>query len=1000
VHRHTLNKKDSVLNHCVNLTKRTKSAGIGRFFQLCGLLFVVIAITALLFFRSHQSVPDVVIPAVPGVEVRKSENDLREYSYLELPNRLRVLLISDPAAEKAAVSLDVAVGSKDDPHDREGLAHFLEHMLFLGTEKYPTAGDYQTFIAANGGQHNAYTSFNNTNYFFDINAVQLEPALDQFSQFFVSPLFTASYVEREKHAVESEYRTKLKDEFRRGLDAFRATLNPAHPFSQFSVGNLETLADRDDSTVRDELLAFYERHYSANRMNLVVLGREPIADLQVMVEQRFAAVEDRDSSVSPITLPLFGEAVLPASLSVVPEQNIRRLALAFPVPDPQPHWRAQPLHLIGDILGHEGEGSLLQYLKDRGWADGLSAGVGVEYRSAAMFNIDVALTEAGYEQRDAVVTAIFQAINRLAQKGISEQRFDEQRKISELRFRYQERSENVQYVTGLAARMAQYPASMILEGPYFFGSFEPDLYREYIELLSPDNVLVTVTGPGLATTAQTPLYQTPYAINSLSEAQADAWQQAGVNPAIRLPAPNPFIPEDFQRLGSDLAGRRPVKLFESPQVSLWHGDDASFALPKASVRLLLGSAMATDTARHAVLLDLYAALVSDSLNPKLYPALLAGFETAVMPSRQGLQVSVQGFSDKQAQLWAMLAAQLQSADFDARRFADVKQRLVRGWQNARRQAPYRYLQLAQREALYQPFWGEAQRLAAIESITLDDLLAFHRNLMRTNRVEMLVYGNLSAADALALRDTIAPLMGDTDSVMDDADAMARNDGIAVVELGDSARWRFEVPLPHSDAAIAWYIQGEDDSNRQRVLMALTGQIIRTPYYQSLRTEQQLGYVVHAAPTILERTPGLTFMVQSPVADAGALYQASLVFMREFGESLDAMSIEEFEQHRLALISLINRPHQNLASVADYMWDQLLQHYWAFDRREQLSGALRELTLEQWRDFYQHEFLPEPRRSMLVFSPGAGETQPGDWSSLESIGSPDTFKQSNALRSYP
>ena len=126
----------------------------------------------------------------------KSPNDDYSYRLLTLPNQMPVLLISDPDASKAAAALSVNVGSGDNPADREGLAHFLEHMLFLGTEKYPDAAEYEEFITEHGGNRNAYTSFNETNYYFDINAEYLPEALDRFAQFFVAPKLDAQYVDR------------------------------------------------------------------------------------------------------------------------------------------------------------------------------------------------------------------------------------------------------------------------------------------------------------------------------------------------------------------------------------------------------------------------------------------------------------------------------------------------------------------------------------------------------------------------------------------------------------------------------------------------------------------------------------------------------------------------------------------------------------------------------------------------------------------------------------
>jgi insulysin len=209
-----------------------------------------------------------------GLAPVQSPNDEREYRLLTLENQMQVLLISDPDTLKAAASLDVNVGSGDNPEGRGGLAHFLEHMLFLGTDKYPDAAEYAEFVTEHGGNRNAYTSFEHTNYFFDINATYLPEALDRFAQFFIAPRFDAQYVDREKNAVEAEYQMGLKSDGRRALDVLQEVMNPEHPFSQFSVGSLESLADRPGSAIRDELLSFYDKYYSANMMRLVVLGSE------------------------------------------------------------------------------------------------------------------------------------------------------------------------------------------------------------------------------------------------------------------------------------------------------------------------------------------------------------------------------------------------------------------------------------------------------------------------------------------------------------------------------------------------------------------------------------------------------------------------------------------------------------------------------------------------------------------------------------------------------
>lgn len=125
--------------------------------------------------------------------VEVSPFDWCKYCAFTLPNQLKFLVISDPLSKQAAVSMDVAVGSFSNPKNLQGLAHFVEHMLFLGNEKYPEEGSFDQFIAENGGNSNAQTMHESTNYQFHIVAAEdsgsdfpkCKEALDRFSHFFL-----------------------------------------------------------------------------------------------------------------------------------------------------------------------------------------------------------------------------------------------------------------------------------------------------------------------------------------------------------------------------------------------------------------------------------------------------------------------------------------------------------------------------------------------------------------------------------------------------------------------------------------------------------------------------------------------------------------------------------------------------------------------------------------------------------------------------------------------
>ncbi|KAJ2741432.1 metalloprotease, partial [Coemansia pectinata] len=211
--------------------------------------------------------------------IEKSSNDQHQYRLMRLPNNLTVLCVQDVEAKEAAASLSVNVGSNANPAELLGLAHFLEHMLFLGTEKYPKEGEYDAYLSSNSGSNNAYTSFTETNYYFSVFNGALEGALDRFAQFFISPLFNKDCVERELNAVDSEHKGNLQSDHHRSYRLKAIISNPAHPFSWFSTGNTETLkgaAEELGLDLREELIKFYQKYYSADVMRLVVVGNHSL----------------------------------------------------------------------------------------------------------------------------------------------------------------------------------------------------------------------------------------------------------------------------------------------------------------------------------------------------------------------------------------------------------------------------------------------------------------------------------------------------------------------------------------------------------------------------------------------------------------------------------------------------------------------------------------------------------------------------------------------------
>lgn len=211
----------------------------------------------------------------------------RQVLKIRLDNQLEAILVSDPQIDKSAAALSVKSGSWLDPKEHPGMAHFLEHMLFLGTKKYPEESSYQHFIAKHGGLTNAFTTNDFTSYMFSVNTDAFEEAIDRFAEFFKEPSFNPSGVARELQAIDQEYAKNVENDDFRLLYVTKAFAPTEHPNHDFGMGNSSTLSE----VTRAELIDWYNKHYSANLMKLIVYSPLPLDQLKEIVIKNFTDIQ-------------------------------------------------------------------------------------------------------------------------------------------------------------------------------------------------------------------------------------------------------------------------------------------------------------------------------------------------------------------------------------------------------------------------------------------------------------------------------------------------------------------------------------------------------------------------------------------------------------------------------------------------------------------------------------------------------------------------------------
>lgn len=897
----------------------------------------------------------------------KSPIDQKQYRYLVLDNRLKVLLISDSETDKSAAALDVYVGSGAEPEGWQGLAHFLEHMLFLGTKKYPLAGQYQTFIQNNGGSHNAFTSFSHTNYYLSIASEHLQPALDRFSRFFIDPTFDEIYVDRERSIIHSEYQARKKDEYRRLWDVQKRWLNKDHPFSRFAVGSLETLRDREEASARETLVEFYNQYYSANIMALTVLGAESLNQLEQMVTERFSQIPDRDVVAPLFTQPYIAAELMPMRLHSIPEKEQHSARFVFPIPSTFQEYRSKPLNYIANLLGHEGSGSLYSLLKDQGWVESLSAGTGYMDEIQGEFSVQVTLTKSGLEHIEDIGQLLFQTINLIKQTGIEEWRFQEQSKLAHIAFRFEQESDPGRLVQSLAYRLQHYPPEDVLQGAYLMTTFKPNRIKTLLDYLRADNVNLHVSSPSLQTDKTSEYYDVAYSSVAIEPETVQRWQTTTVHDKLHLPAENPFIPQRLDLLAIDTKQKIPEKISTAQLsvaggITLWYQPDNQFATPRANFYFNIMSPLANSSAKNLLLTELYVRLVNSQLTKIIYPAYLADLNYSLYRHARGFSVRVSGFEDKQSALLGIVIAALANPEYDEQKFKVIKAGLLRELGNVAKDSPSTQVVHEIYRLLLQPYWTEQERIAALGSITMGEVEKFVPELLKQVAVNILSHGDVSLQDSIARSRLVETLLKNSVFIAPLAKPTIRN-------LDSTKRYLRSLAIAHSDSALAAYFQGNDSARIERAKVALLQHLLEPSFYNQFRIVNRVGYLVHTSTLTIDQTPGLLFSAQSPSHSPMEINKLYEQFISDFGDTLAEMSEQQFAQLKTSLATKILRKDKNLSARTQHYWRDIDFEEYQFDSRQRFADAVAALTLQAMQAYYQTNIAPATGL-LLVQSAGA------------------------------
>lgn len=962
-----------------------------------------------------------IYPPFPGVNIKgdpsigKGKHDLRVYQRLTLPNGLRVLLISNPESPKAAASMDIGAGYFQDPRDIPGLAHFLEHMLFLGTKKYPKESEFEEFIEKHGGSNNAYTDMEHTNFYFDILPNDLEGALDRFAQFFIEPKLSESNCGREMNAVNAEHKKNIQNDGWRSVEINRQISNKTMDYGKFGTGDVKTLGHHPNDVMVKKLRSFWKKHYTAKNMQLVVIGGHDLNTLATWVSNSFSAVpatkekhvfHDRTQTYPSNHKYIYDQSLLGSAVYFEPVKTLRKVMLQWAVPPQILHYRAGVSGYLTNLLEPMGANTISTVLKKKGWVRELSAGLAVSTKTFGLFQIEVNLSEKGMGHVDDIVGIIFKAIDAAKSKAAFKKwRFEQLKKLTKINFDWKGMENPMTYVSSISSNIRWYRPEDAITGTTLYWNFDEKHVREMLDIMTPKNMIMFVNARGVSKThaldKSEEHYGIKYGIEKIDKSLLKRWERQAKDhrledktATLALIKSNKWIPSEksleiksffdirsgtFRSSvpdGSAVHIAPPQIIYESqsPATRLWFRQDAKFKRPVVYGQIRLWTPIVRSSARASVLTLMYCRVLLDGLQEYMYPSAAAGYDFGISSDKEGLSISLLGYSEGLLPYFSHIADKMSNSFEPIKaRFESLKEETLEQLSNSKFMAPYKYA-----KSVAHLMMGQSQPCSeitqAMNAITYEDLKAWPRQMFADVRLEALFNGNIYPWEARAFikkTQTLLPLATISTSYAPLHRALMP--------------WKYHRPMLDGVYTLETAIPNAKDSNSmlyniyqtgaggdvENLYVQLLDMLMSKPTYGVLRTKEQLGYIVWSMGASVSNVQEFIVQVQSSSFMPDHLHERTTNFIESYRSKLRASLSENPKKFVHQVITLYESKMTNSTTLTEEThgyWSAILsQRYNFLQRFEDAQLLFKSITIQGFLEFFDKTFgfNGHPKRSLSI-----------------------------------
>lgn len=712
-------------------------------------------------------------------------------------------------------------------------------------------------------------------------------------------------------------------------------------------------------------------------MTLVLYSNLEIEEMEKLANDLFKEVPCKNlGSVSYKDFPVaYSSENLNKIVKIKSIQNKKKMSFNFYFPSFKEHYKNNPFEMISFLLGHEGDGSLLSVLIKEGLALELGS-YPFEVTSYFMFmSFDIILTEKGLQQYEKVIEIVFEYISMMKRNGLPEYLVDELKASKKMNFEFQSKSDGTSKAMNVSCNLHDYPPQYINNIHYLLEDIDPEFYQNTVDQLTADNLLIMLSNNEFNNLESIePIYNSSYQIEKIRSETVEKIKnilspEYSLPKNLHMPHKNTFIPENFDLLKNESSIKEPQLIDSSECHELFYVQDFMFDTPKVNLKLCINLPEKKLITNHENnnIISMFQMMFLEYVRNFKYEASTANIDFSLTKIGFGLKLTIQSYSDKLDNFYEQLSQKLvdfcdlsKSQSFIEEIFNNMKDKRKEKMHNLKMKVPYTQFYGCYADLIFPGMMTPDDIIQITEELTLEKYLEIHTQIFDTCFLECLITGNMSSQQAKDLNNIFMNKLK-TSNYLNNLDLKDFSQNRSVkVENHQTVVFMHTLQNENEKNNLGVVLYQSDQNRNERHQFSIMSDLIKTPFFTEMRTNQQLGYVVFALSDIINSVNSLIFLVQSDKLLPNEINDRINSFIQEFKKTVEEVPDKIFEELKQGKISTLKQEFENFKKQSDFFMNEIEQRRYNYKSKEEAVKLVESFTKEQLIDLFKRVFDEQKR----------------------------------------